>query len=143
MSDPDAVAANRALVERYVAHVLNGPDPLGASRELLTPDFVFVGPGNAAGVHGPEAFAAFQGVMRGALERLTFEAMETIVSADAAAVVLRMTGRHVAPFAGVEPAGGVVDLRLVDVLRFSDGRIAAITAYLDGAELRRQLVGAR
>jgi predicted ester cyclase len=136
-----STGANRELVDRYVAGILNGPEPLIASRELLTEDVVFTGPGNATGLHGPDAFAAFQAVMRGALERLTFMAEDVVVDDDAGAVVLRMTGRHVAPFAGVEPAGHVLDLLLVDWLRFRDRRIAAITAYLDSAELRRQLSG--
>jgi predicted ester cyclase len=132
--------ATRALVERYVADVLNGPDPAAACRALLTPDFRFTGPGNEGGLVGPDAFAAIQDAMRAALEGLRFGVEQAVVDGPDAALVLRMTGRHVAPFAGVEPAGAAVDLLLVDILRIRDGRIAAITAYLDSAALRRQLL---
>jgi predicted ester cyclase len=126
-------------VERYVADLLNGPDPAAAARDLLSDDFRFTGPGNAAGIHGPKAFAAFQDVMRGALEGLTFELVEAVVEGDLAALVLRMTGRHVRPFAGLPPRGATVDLSLVDMLQFRGERIAEITAFLDAADLRRQL----
>ena len=136
MSDPAAV------VRRYVDDLLNGADPVAAARGLLTDDFRFVGPGNQAGIHGPDAFARFQDVMRAALGDLRFDLVEAIVDGDRAALVLRMTGTHRAVFAGVEPHGARVTLDLVDVLRIEDGRIAAITAYLDAADLRRQLSGA-
>ena len=67
-------------------------------------------------------------------------AQDVALSRHAALGRQQMTGRHVAPFAGVEPAGAAVDLLLVDILRIRDGRIAAITAYLDSAALRRQLL---
>jgi predicted ester cyclase len=135
MSDRDA------LVRRYVDDVLNGPDPAAAARDLLTAAFEFVGPGNRGGIHGPDAFGGFQYVMRTALADLQFELVEAMVDGDRAALVLRMTGIHRGPFAGVEPQGASVDLDLVDVLRFDGDRIAAITVYLDAADLRRQLTG--
>jgi predicted ester cyclase len=132
----------RDLIDRYVDDLLNGSDPLAAASELLASEFLFVGPGNVPGIRGAKAFAAFQDVMRAALGDLRFDLIEAIVDGDAAALVLQMTGRHVGPFAGVEPSGAAVDLRLVDILRFQGDRIAEITAYLDAADLRRQLTGA-
>jgi predicted ester cyclase len=139
-ADADAdTDARRAAIRRYVDDLLNGPDPGAAARDLLSPDFLFTGPGNREGIRGPEAFAAFQDVMRGALDGLRFDLTDAIVDGDRAALVLRMTGVHRALFAGVEPIGAQVDLELVDILRFECGRIAQITAYLDAAEVRRQL----
>ena len=131
----------RDLIQAYVARLLNGSDPLAAATDLLTPDFVFVGPGNRDGIHGPGAFAAFQDQMRAALSDLVFTLDDAITDGDRAALVLTMRGRHTGPFLGVEPAGRTVELPLVDILEFRAGRIGAITAYLDALDLRRQLSG--
>jgi predicted ester cyclase len=136
------VMADRGdLIRRYVDHLLNGPDPLAASRELLTPNFVFIGPGNRGGVRGPDAFAALQDGFRTALAELRFDLVDAIVDAagDRAALTLRMCGTHQASFLGVAPARAQVDLTLIDVVRFHGDRIAEVTAYLDALDLRRQL----
>jgi len=93
---------------------------LPRSRDLLTPDFVFTGPGNRAGVHGQDAFAALQEGFRTALADLRFDLVGAIVDADGerAALTLRMRGRQQASFLGVAPAGARVDLSLVDIVRF-------------------------
>ena len=42
-------------------------------------------------------------------------------------------------FMGFEPNGARVDVQGIDLLRIRDGRIARIDAYMNGAELARQL----
>ena len=133
------MADHATLIRRYVDDVLNGPKPAAAARQILTGDFLFLGPGNRDGLRGPEQFAAFQELMRTALADLRFELRDSIAVGDRAALVLRMTGVHRGTFAGVEPRGALVDLALVDIVRFAGDRIAEVTAYMDAADLRRQM----
>ncbi len=129
----------RELIGRYVAELLNGAQPAAAAVTLLTPGFVFIGPGNRDGIRSPAAFAEFQAGMRAAFSDLVFTLDDAIIEGARAALVLRMGGRHTGPFLGVEPSGRAFELPLVDILEFRVGRIAAITAYLDALDLRRQL----
>jgi steroid delta-isomerase-like uncharacterized protein len=137
--DRDLPMDHRGLIDRYVTELLNGTDTLRASRDLLTDEFLFTGPGNRDGIRGPAAFAEFQDRMREAFADLRFEIDDAIVEEDRAAVILTMRGRHSGPFLGIEPAGNALALPLVDVLSFAGDRIAKVTAYLDALDLRRQL----
>ena len=60
---------------------------------------------------------------------------------DRAAVRWRAHATFAGPgnFLGFEPNGARIDIEGVDLVRVRDGRIAAIDAYMNGAELARQL----
>ena len=65
-----------------------------------------------------------------ALAEPEHEVLAVVESSDAVAVALRLAGRHVGPLdtpAGRLPASGArIDLRVIDVLSFVEGRISAI-----------------
>ena len=60
---------------------------------------------------------------------------------DGVAVRWRARATFAGPgsFMGFEPNGARVDIEGVDLVRVRDGRISAIDAYMNGAELARQL----
>ena len=60
---------------------------------------------------------------------------------DGVAVRWRARATFAGPgsFMGFEPNGARVDIEGVDLVRVRDGRIARIDAYMNGAELARQL----
>jgi uncharacterized protein YndB with AHSA1/START domain len=68
--------------------------------------------------------------MQGALETPEREVLAVVDAHDTVAVAFRLRGRHVGPLdtpVGRLPATGVrIDLRVVDILTFTDGRISAI-----------------
>lgn len=62
--------------------------------------------------------------------------------ADASVVVeARMSGVHRAAWAGIEPRGGRMDIRLACIFDFEDDRLVNETVYFDAATLARQLGG--
>jgi predicted ester cyclase len=69
-------------------------------------------------------------VMQAALAEPEREVLAVVESSDTVAVAFRLAGRHVGPLdtpAGRLPASGArVDLRVIDVLSFAEGRISAI-----------------
>src|SRR5437870_2941272 len=69
-----------------------------------------------------------------------FEAVETTVQDDRAAVRWRATGTFAgAPFNGIEATGARIELEGVDVLVVRGGRLVENNAFPDGMGLARQL----
>ena len=68
--------------------------------------------------------------MQAALAEPQREVLAVVESSDAVAVAFRLVGRHVGPLdtpAGRLPASGArIDLRVIDVLSITEGRISAI-----------------
>jgi len=68
--------------------------------------------------------------MQAALAEREDELLAVVGSDDAVALAFRLTGRHVGPLdtpLGRLPASGArIDLRVIDVLQLTDGRISAI-----------------
>jgi ketosteroid isomerase-like protein len=74
--------------------------------------------------------------LHGALDDLERQVLDVVEDGgDRVAVAFRLRGRHVGPLstaAGpVPPTGGVVELRVIDVLRLTDGRISDIWMAAD------------
>jgi ketosteroid isomerase-like protein len=102
-----------------------------AFREVYT-DPVSVN-GTALGVADLVARAR---ALHAALDRVEREVLEVVDDGGGrVAVAFRLRGRHVGPLttsAGpVPPTGGVVELRVIDVLRLTDGRISGIWMAAD------------
>ena len=74
-------------------------------------------------------------VLQGALERPEHEVLAVADAGDAVAVAFRLAGRHIGPLdtpAGRLPATGRwIDVRIIDVLTLSDGRITEIRMVAD------------
>jgi hydroxyacylglutathione hydrolase len=96
------------------------------------------------GVLGPagrDEMASFFTELFDAFPDWRFEILETVAEGDGVAVRWRARGTFAGPgsFMGFEPNGARADIEGVDLLRVRDGRIATIDAYMNGAELARQL----
>jgi predicted ester cyclase len=74
-------------------------------------------------------------VMQEALERPEHEVLSVVDAGDSVAVAFRLAGRQVGPLdtsAGrVPPTGQRVDLRIIDVLTLTEGRISGIWMVAD------------
>jgi glyoxylase-like metal-dependent hydrolase (beta-lactamase superfamily II)/predicted ester cyclase len=94
-----------------------------------------VGPVDA---HGGRAF--FEEVF-GAFPDWRFEILDLIAEGERAAVRWRARGTFAGPgtFLGFEPNGARVDLEGQDMVWVRDGRIQRLEAYMNGAEMARQL----
>jgi predicted ester cyclase len=104
-------------------------------------------PGSPDVIHGlvdltvPGDLRAWFGELFAAFPDFAFEVLDVIASGDKAAVHWRATGSFDGrtSFEGLLPNGSRVDVQGCDVLTVRDGRIVRNDAYMNGAEMARQL----
>lgn len=87
---------------------------------------------------GAEEIREFLAGLFAAMPDLETTVVRVTASDDVAVVEWRMAGTFTgAPFQGVEPTGGHVELRCADAVEVLHGRIVRNTAYSDGATFAR------
>jgi glyoxylase-like metal-dependent hydrolase (beta-lactamase superfamily II)/predicted ester cyclase len=93
------------------------------------------------GPAGPDESAAFFAQLFAAFPDWRFEVLDLIAEGERAAVRWRARGTFAGPggFQGFEPSGARVELEGMDLVWVRDGRIVRLEAYMNGAELARQL----
>jgi len=104
-------------------------------------------PGSADVIHGvvemrvPEDLRTWFGNLFAAFPDFRFEILEITAAGEKAAVRWHATGTFdgSARFEGLDPNGASVDLEGCDVLTVREGRIVRNDAYMNGAEMARQL----
>jgi steroid delta-isomerase-like uncharacterized protein len=104
-------------------------------------------PGAADVIHGvvemrvPEDLRSWFGKLFAAFPDFTFEVLDVMASGEKAAVHWHATGTFDGSgrFEGLDPNGARVDLQGCDVLTVREGRIVRNDAYMNGAEMARQL----
>jgi steroid delta-isomerase-like uncharacterized protein len=104
-------------------------------------------PGAPDVIHGvvemrvPEDLRSWFGNLFSAFPDFTFEILEVVASGEKAAVRWHATGTFDGStrFEGLVPNGAKVDLEGCDVLTVREGRIVRNDAYMNGAEMARQL----
>jgi predicted ester cyclase len=106
----------------------------------------FWDPGGTGYIHGiaelraPEGYREYFGGMFRAIPDFTFEPLEIVAYGEKAAVRWRATGHFTGgKFEGLSPTGAAVEIEGCDVLTIRDGLIRENRAYVNGAELARQL----
>jgi predicted ester cyclase len=89
----------------------------------------------------PDGIRAYFSELFGAFPDFRMEVIATTAEDDRCAVRWRATGTFAGPgtFQGLEPTGGRVELEGCDVVRVSDGLLVGNDAYVDGAQIARQL----
>ncbi len=130
----DAAAVARAYFEAVARQDL---DAMAACWEPGAPDLI----------HGlveltvPEDLRAWFGELFTAFPDFSFEIVDVVASGEKAAVHWHATGTFdgSASFEGLLPNGSQVDIQGCDVLTVRDGRIVRNDAYMNGAEMARQL----
>lgn len=103
-------------------------------------------PGGTGYIHGiaelrvPDGYRQYFGGMFRAIPDFTFEPLEIIAYGEKAAVRWRATGHFTGgEFEGLSPTGAAVEIEGCDVLTVRDGLVRELRAYVNGAELARQL----
>jgi steroid delta-isomerase-like uncharacterized protein len=107
----------------------------------------FYEPGGVGEIHGlvsltvPDSYRQWFGGLFRAFPDITMEILDVMASAEKVAVRWRATGTFngSANFEGLAPNGASVDVQGCDVLTVRDGRIHHNDAYMNGAEMMRQL----
>jgi glyoxylase-like metal-dependent hydrolase (beta-lactamase superfamily II)/predicted ester cyclase len=100
--------------------------------------------GHIHGVVGPvgaDGVAAFFEEIFDAFPDWRFDILDLIAEGERAAVRWRARGTFAGPgsFLGFEPTGARVDLEGLDMVWVRDGRLQRVEAYMNGAEMARQL----
>jgi steroid delta-isomerase-like uncharacterized protein len=104
-------------------------------------------PGTRDVIHGvsdmrvPEDLRQWFGELFSSFPDFSFEVLEVIASDEKAAVHWHATGTFSgsARFEGLAPNGKRVDVQGCDVLTVRDGKVVHNDAYMNGAEMARQL----
>src|SRR6478609_10483321 len=107
----------------------------------------FYEPGGTGEIHGlvelhvPDTYRAWFGGLFRAFPDFHMEILDVLATGDKAAVRWRATGHFdgEGSFEGLLPNGAQVDVQGCDVLTIRDGRIHRNDAYMNGAEMARQL----
>ena len=104
-------------------------------------------PGGIGNIHGvaelraPDTYREWFGGLFRSFPDFSFEILEIVAEGEKAAVRWRATGTFDGEgrFEGLDPNGARVDLTGFDLLTIRDGRIRHNDAYMNGAEMARQL----
>jgi len=139
MNENAMLQHNRELVTRYFEEVWN-QGRLDVLDELLTPDYLNHSPGLPDPRPGPEDLKPIVRMMREAIEGLRYDILDMVVEREKVAVYTRVTGRHTGPLWGMEPRGGLIDVRQMQIEWIRDGRIWQHWRLTDEAALTRQML---
>jgi steroid delta-isomerase-like uncharacterized protein len=107
----------------------------------------FYAPGGVGEIYGlvrlevPESYRAWFGDLFRAFPDFEMEIVEVVAEGEKAAVRWRANGSFSGStrFEGLEPNGARVNVQGCDVLTIREGRIQHNDAYMNGAEMMRQL----
>lgn len=107
----------------------------------------FYEPGGTGEIHGlvelqvPDSFRAWFGGLFQAFPDFSFEILDVMSAGEKAAVRWRARGSFTGStrFEGLQPNGAHIDVQGCDVLTIREGRIHRNDAYMNGAEMMRQL----
>lgn len=105
-------------------------EAVAAFRELYTDPVVV----NGAELTAADLVARARAVHR-TFDRLDNEILDVVQAEDKVAVAFRMSGRQVGPLATtlgpLPPGGGQLELRVIDILTLTDGRVSKIWMVAD------------
>ncbi|MDP9377300.1 MAG: ester cyclase [Actinomycetota bacterium] len=132
-----ADSPQKAATKRFGEEVFN-QGKLATADELLAADVVDhdAAPGQPAGAEGIKHFAT---MMRNAFPDLQTEIDEIIEEGDIVAFRYTVRGTHEGEFNGIAPTGRKIQVRAMEFLRFSDGKMVDRCGITDQLGLLGQL----
>jgi steroid delta-isomerase-like uncharacterized protein len=113
--------SNKALMQSFTQFINTASEELAG--ELISPDAIFHVPGRAEPMRGPAGYLAIIGMMRGGFPDIQWTLEETIAEGDKVAARFTMRGTHKGTFHGVPPTGMNIEVRAMNIYRFSKGKI--------------------
>jgi steroid delta-isomerase-like uncharacterized protein len=138
MSSPDSTTARNKERQRLFVEVLQDSGEIDRVDEFVRPDFEnhTARPGAPEGAEGVRAgLDAF----RAGFPDHDAEVVHLVAEGDLVATYKTFTGTHTGPFMGIPPTGKRATIRVMDMVRYRDGRIAEHWSVVDLAGLREQL----
>jgi steroid delta-isomerase-like uncharacterized protein len=138
MAEPTDAASPAGVARAYFDAVARQDlDAMAACWEPGAPDVIH----GVVEMTAPEELRAWFGALFAAFPDFRFEVLDLVASGEKAAVRWHATGTFDGSgrFEGLVPNGERVDVEGCDVVTVRDGRIVRNDAYMNGAEMARQL----
>ena len=126
----------KAIMRRFYEEVINGRN-LAVVDELTTPDFVEHE--DVAGVSGREGAKQFFSMVQAAFPDFRMNVEDMIAEGDKVVVRSTLTGTHRGVFMGVPPTSKSISVSVIDIVLFSEGRIAEHWGVTDTGSMMEQL----
>jgi steroid delta-isomerase-like uncharacterized protein len=132
--------ANKAIVRRFCEDMLTAHN-LEVSGELFTDDFIDHAPddpreGRRSGVEGAKREVA---VFTDGLPDIVVRVDDLFAEGDRVVLRATVTGTHTGTFVGIPPTGKSVNVKAIQIFRFTDGKIAEAWLEIDRLSLLQQL----
>jgi steroid delta-isomerase-like uncharacterized protein len=133
---------NKATTYRFLDDIWS-KGKLDVSKEILTPDFVFLLGVPPYKVEGPENFNQLVTRNRTAFQGLTYTADKegTVAEGDKVVAPWTMTAKHVGAWAGFSPSNKDVSIQGMTHFRFANGKIKTAQVQNEALSLVRQVGG--
>lgn len=133
----DRAAANKARQESLV-DALQNQGQIDRASEFMHPDLVdhSAAPGMPAGIEGAKMVF---GAIRHAFPDHDAKIIHQIAEGDLVATYKTLTGTHRGDFFGTPATGKRATIRVMDFVRYRDGKVAEHWGIVDVAGLMRQL----
>ncbi len=129
---------NKATTLRLYDEVFSQGD-FDLGDELLADDFVEheeLPPGIPSGKAAPRALMT---MLRGAFPDFTASVEELLEDGNKVIARARFSGTHQGEFMGIAATGKRLDIAVIDILEFRDGKVAAHWGVMDMAAMMEQL----
>ena len=124
--------------QRLFVEVLQNQGEIDRVDEFVRPDFEnhTARPGSPS---GPEAVRSGLAAFRAGFPDHDAEVVHMVAEGDLVATYKTFTGTHTGEFLGIPATGRRATIRVMDVVRYRDGRIAEHWSVVDLAGVRAQL----
>lgn len=135
MDQRDSTTAQNKERQRLFVEVLQGRGEVDRVDEFVRPDFE----NHTARPGAPEGIRSGLAAFRAGFPDHDAEVVHLVAEGDLVATYKTFTGTHTGPFMGIPPTGKRATIRVMDIVRYRDGRIAEHWSVVDIAGLREQL----
>ena len=126
---------HKAVVRRIYDEVF-GQGRLEVVDELLSADAI---DHEGEGGTGPQTLKDAAGMFRAAFPDLKVTADDMMADGDKVIARARFTGTHNGEFMGIAPTGKSVEVGMIDIIRFADGKAVEHWGISDNMALMQQL----
>ena len=129
--------ANKQLARDYFAAFLARDEAWW--REHIAPEFLRHDPGLPFEVRGPEGVKKLADALHPGIPDMDLPIEDVIAEGGKVLVRLRVKGTHGGDLMGVPATGKPIDIAVLDLFQFQDGKLVEHWALLDNLGLLRQI----
>jgi steroid delta-isomerase-like uncharacterized protein len=130
--------ANKAIIRRFVDHVLNGGH-VELVDQLFAPNYMVHDPSNPQRPNGIEGVKGFLHMFKTGLSEWKYTIDGMMAENDSVMYRWTMEAVHTGQFMGIPPTGKRLKIGGVDIFRIENGKIVESWAYADALGMLQQL----